>query len=291
MLAELGSINRAAEALNLSPPAVHKQLKVLEQELGLVLYEKVGRRLRLTQAAQALLPHAQALLAQHEATLLAVDEIKGLRRGFIRIGAGVTFGSYVLPALLRQFRAAYPSIELIVELGALRNLAAALDRNDIDIAFLAAVDFLRAYDFREVRRWRFSMYLAAHRQRNLPSPCPVSLLESLPFLLYKEDSLFDTLTSDYFNRIGFRPTEVMRLNSADIVKSMVGADLGIAMLPGWMLDDANDEGPLRVVHSDAPPLQTHMALLTRRSSYLPEPVRAFVEMVGGWDEVSLGLRT
>src|SRR5690242_12980608 len=89
-LAELGSLATAAERLHLSAAAIHKQLKVLEVELGVQLYERIGRTLKLTQAAEVLLPYSKDLLAQHDAALEAMEEWKGLKRGVVRIGAGPT---------------------------------------------------------------------------------------------------------------------------------------------------------------------------------------------------------
>src|SRR5260370_21102651 len=114
-LAETGSIAAAAEQLNLSSPAVHKQLRALEAELGIPLYEKAGRALRLTKACEMLLLHARDLLAQHDLAIRSVEEWKGLKKGTVRIGAGPTISSHLLPALLRRFRRKNPNIELYVE--------------------------------------------------------------------------------------------------------------------------------------------------------------------------------
>src|SRR5262249_58806958 len=103
-LADVGSITRTAEKLHLSAAAIHKQLKVLEDELNVRLYEKAGRQLRLTQAAEVLLPHIKNLLAQYDAALSALSEWKGLKHGLVRIGTGPTMSSYLLPSLLDGFR-------------------------------------------------------------------------------------------------------------------------------------------------------------------------------------------
>src|SRR5690349_3661512 len=88
MLAEARGLTDAAERLHLSPAAVHKQLRLLQAELGVQLYEHVGRKLVLTPVTQDLIPHLHGLLAQYDSVVDAVAEWKGLKRGSVRIGAG-----------------------------------------------------------------------------------------------------------------------------------------------------------------------------------------------------------
>src|SRR5260370_7630515 len=73
-ISELGSISLAAEHLHLSPPAIHKQLKGLEIDLGVPLYEKIGRQLQLTQPAEVVLPYLKDILAQYDSALSALQE-------------------------------------------------------------------------------------------------------------------------------------------------------------------------------------------------------------------------
>ena len=77
-------------SIGLSPGAIHKQLKALEQELGVLLYERVGRRLQLTQATEVVLPYLKEMLAQCDLALAALGEWRGMKRGLVRIGAGPT---------------------------------------------------------------------------------------------------------------------------------------------------------------------------------------------------------
>src|SRR5258708_3156695 len=103
-VADLGSITRTGEKLHLSPPAIHKQLRSLESELGVRLYDRVGRRLQLTQAAEVLLPYVRDLLADYDAAIDALNEWKGVKKGVVRIGTGPAMSSYILPAVRKEFR-------------------------------------------------------------------------------------------------------------------------------------------------------------------------------------------
>lgn len=88
---------------------------MLESELGLTLYERVGKQLRMTQAAAVLLPYLQDILIQYDSALSALEEWKGLKHGSVRVGAGPS--GCVLPTIIRSFEHSFPDIEIQVESG------------------------------------------------------------------------------------------------------------------------------------------------------------------------------
>lgn len=85
LVANSGSIKQVADETHVTGPAVHKQLKVLQEELSVRLYERRGRRLRLTPAAEILLPYFRDIVAQHNAAFAALEEWKGGRRAFCEL--------------------------------------------------------------------------------------------------------------------------------------------------------------------------------------------------------------
>jgi LysR family cyn operon transcriptional activator len=96
-LAERGSILGAAEKCNLSPAAVHKHLKTLEAELGVRLYAIRQGQLGLTEAGAIALPFMKEILLNHQSVFKAIHEWQNANRGLVRIGAGPSFSTYLLP--------------------------------------------------------------------------------------------------------------------------------------------------------------------------------------------------
>jgi LysR family transcriptional activator of glutamate synthase operon len=267
--------------LNLSPAAVHKQLKVLENELGVRLYEKAGRQLRLTQAAGILLPHVKSLLAQYDAALLALSEWKGLKHGQVQIGSGPAMSSYLLPYLLGEFRRAFPDIEMSVETDSKSHLAERLNRGSLDLALLVTSEHLEGHDFREEVSWAFEMVLVTGLQK-LPRRCRLSDLQQFPFILYKGGLVFDELIEHYFTEAGFHPRVIMRLDNAEAIKAMVRLGLGISMLPMWTLNTELGDESLHLIRQKEPPLFARVSLVTRRLGYLPKPVEGFIKVAQNW---------
>lgn len=116
-LAECGSIQETADKVNLSPPAVHKHLKTIEDQFGVRIYTKRKGRLQLTDAGRVILPFVRDILMQHEAAAAALNDWKDADRGVVRVGAGPCFSSYLLPPLVKRYRRRFSKVELFVETG------------------------------------------------------------------------------------------------------------------------------------------------------------------------------
>ncbi len=289
-LAEAGSLTRTAGKVNLSAAAIHRQLRVLEEELGVRLYERVGRQLRLTPAAETLLPLARELLAQYEAIRAAANDLKGLKRGRLRIGTGPTFSSYILPPLLEEFRERYPNVELLVETGHTKQLTGLLQNGLIDLMFLVYPEASARPDFTVEATWDFEVALVSGLRHPPPRRCRLTDLQEHSFILYKKESIFDRIIEDYFAAHGFQPRVSMRLDNAEPIKGMLRSGFGLSMLPLWTVATELKNKSLLLIRQQEPPLIAQLALVTRRLNYLPQAVSAFIEMAQGWQWKSARLK-
>ena len=273
-LSELRSIAQVAERLHLSSPAIHKQLKTLESELGVLLYEKVGKQLQLTQAAEVLLPYVKELLAQHDSALTALQEWKGLKRGVVRVGTGPS--AYLLPAILKKFRHANPSVEVLVETGNTPVLLEDLRGGSLDLALLVSADLIEKREHCVEASWDFEMVLISHLRHPLLR-VHLADLRSYRFILFRKGSRMQDPIDRYFATHGLEPKVVMRFDNSEFIRSMVRAGLGISILPLWVVDRDVKERRLSLIHQLEPPLYSKIALVRRKSSYVPFPVQAFID--------------
>src|SRR5437763_149380 len=112
VVARLGNITRAAEELRTSQPALSAQLKALERACGLPLLERQPRGVRLTHAGEIVAGYAQRLTHTVDELARALDDLRGLQRGRLILGASTTIGEYLLPPVMGTFHERYPGVEL-----------------------------------------------------------------------------------------------------------------------------------------------------------------------------------
>jgi len=117
MVAELLSMTRAAERLHLTQPAVSASVAALEERYATKLFDRVGRRLELTEAGRLFLPQARAVLVQGDNARQVLENLAGLLRGEVRIAASQTVATYWLPRRMAAFAEAYPKIHLRLHVG------------------------------------------------------------------------------------------------------------------------------------------------------------------------------
>ncbi|MEF3273658.1 MAG: LysR family transcriptional regulator [Chloroflexus sp.] len=224
-------VTRAAAELHIAQPALSKQISQLERELGITLFDRVGRSLRLTEAGEALLPYARAILAQVEAARAAMAERIGLKAGRVAIGAPPTVGAHLLPPLLAAFHQRYPGITLRLHEAGLYSLLDLLEAGLTDLAVVA----LPVQD----------EALAVTPLLNEPLVLIVSLLHPLAgrgevtmaelrnerWILSPASYELREATLKACREAGFTPQTVMEGGETETLVRFVAAGLGIALVP------------------------------------------------------------
>lgn len=133
--AEAGSIRAASRELNVASSAVNRQILWLEEALGLQLFERVGRRLRLAQAGELLLAHIRRTYSDFEGTVAELDALKGLRRGTVSIASVESVAEKLLPAMISSFRKSYPGIHVNVSVSSSQEAAKKVEAAEADVGF------------------------------------------------------------------------------------------------------------------------------------------------------------
>src|SRR5215467_4015465 len=132
-VAETRHFTRAAEAVHVAQPSLSKQIHTLERELGAPLFRRARGNVTLTPAGETLLPLARRILADADNARLQVQELVGLARGRLRLGATPSLSTVLLPDALRRFCATYPGIDIFVEERGGRDLVRLLAQGELDL--------------------------------------------------------------------------------------------------------------------------------------------------------------
>src|SRR3954454_11980357 len=167
---ETRHFTQAADILGVAQPTLSKQIHTLERSLGAPLFERIRGAVALTVAGETLLPLAQRMVADADAAREAVQDIVGLRRGDVRLGATPSLCSSLVPEVLRTFRAEHPEIQLYGNEGSAQDLIGNLLAQTLDLALLVLPEQGVDEALDAARLLRESLVVASGHDRPPPTP-------------------------------------------------------------------------------------------------------------------------
>ncbi len=286
-----GSIKAAAEAMSISPSAVSQQLAILEREAGVQLLEKSGRRVRLTDAAQLLVRHADTITGAIAAAEADLASMQQLVIGTLRVAAFPTAARAILPDVMTALSRQHPALRVTLrDLEAAESLTA-LQMDEIDLAIVDEYDEpARVSDggLEFCEFMRDPLYVALPPQESSP-PRPAMRRGQVPgaavrlsdlrdafWIMDTEDSHLGQVTLRACRSSGFEPHVRSNCKDFSVIIALVEAGLGVGMLPGLAIHDR----PVRAsIHPTDPPLARRIASVIRpeRRSH-PMIVSALAEL-------------
>jgi len=240
------------------------------------LFDRVGHKTTLTDAGRVIYRRALGILTETEDMVTELDELRGLRRGYLRLGLPL-FGSSVLFApVFALFRSRYPGVEIsLVEHGSKR-LEELLRAGEVDLA-ASLTPVPGEFAWQDVRVEPLVALLPSSHPLAARSELHLAELASESFILFDEGFLLNKIIVDCCARRGFTPTVAARSGQIDFIVGLVAAGLGIALLPRLMAESRREPG-LSFVLVDEPDTVWHMALLWRRGGYLSHAAQAWLAL-------------
>ncbi|CAN5609100.1 LysR family transcriptional regulator [soil metagenome] len=284
-VARRGTIKAAAAALDVTPSAVSQQLRILEAEAGLPLLERHGRHVRLTDAGERLVPHADVIttaIAAAESDLAAARD--GVA-GTLRVAAFPTAARAILPTAIVRLGARHPGVRVNLRDLETRESLAALAADEVDVAVVDEYDEVtrirdRTLDLIALARDPIHVAIPTDRAAPgrtgavAPGPVPLADLRDEAWIMDTEASSIHQAVSRACAAAGFDP--VVRANCKDygVIVALVEAGLGIAMLPGLALRDR----PIRAtVLPIDPPLERRLSIAVKPSRRGHPAIAAMVD--------------
>ncbi|TNH27642.1 LysR family transcriptional regulator [Micromonospora orduensis] len=237
-VAEVRHFTQAADLVGITQPSLSKQIHALETDLGAPLFERVRGNITLTAAGEVLLPLATRILADVETATREVQELVGLRRGRVRLGATPSLATSLAPPVLRRFRDAHPTVDLRVEEGGSQDLVRDLLRGDLDLALIIMPAQGADPGLRVDPILRESLVVASVDEvptASATGELHITDLRDQPMVMFREGYDLRDATIQACREAGFEPTFAVDGGEMDAVLSFVEAGLGIALVPGIVL--------------------------------------------------------
>jgi DNA-binding transcriptional LysR family regulator len=275
-VAEVRHFTQAAELLRVAQPSLSKQIRALETELGAALFSRARGNITLTPAGEALLPLARRILADVDTARLEVQELAGLRRGRVRLGATPSLCGGLLADVLRRFHDSYPGIRLLVEEGGSRDLVRDLTRGDLDLALviLPLADDTPLVTDPVLRENLVVAAPAAAATRDRPV-VKITELRDRPLVMFRSGYDLREATIGACRDAGFEPRFAVEGGEMDAVLRFVEVGLGIAVVPSMVLAGRPGLRGTPLVLENRRGLQRTVALAHRKDVAPTHAARAF----------------
>ncbi|MDN3954512.1 LysR family transcriptional regulator [Sporolactobacillus laevolacticus] len=282
-IAKEGQITRAAKTLNIEQPPLSRQLKLIEEELGVTLFDRNGKRMTLTEAGTVLQAKAEAIVRQLNETVTEIKEIDQGIQGMLSIGSVFSCVS-LLPEKIAFFRERYPRVTFKILEGDHVVLGEYLEDRSIELV-VTRLPFESNYDLSNYESLRLPsdpFVIVVPKKRNWRQTESSFLLKDLattPLIALKSDKTIQ-LNEKIVNecrRLGFEPNIICECSSVSITIALVIAGIGVTILPKSVLS-AFSVADIELFDLPDITVQSDVGIIWLKNRYLTKKAQRFIEL-------------
>ncbi|WP_068713836.1 LysR family transcriptional regulator [Vibrio tritonius] len=274
-VAQQGSFTHAAQQLHIAQPALSISIKKFEQQLGVTLFKRDERKVSLTHEGDVLLEHALRVLRQLDDAQLAMDELKGVVKGEVRLGTPSMMGSYFLPEIIMAFKSQFPNLKMTVVEAGTQSIRQMLLAGELDIGVILNQDIPPELDVDPI--------LSSQMVATVGHQHELATAKSIDFETFFEHELVMFKTGYFHREFVDKVCKEHKLearfsfetNLLPMILSIVKHEYAITAL----LELVTDKEPDVVAVPFDPPVWLDLALAWRKEGYLSHADKTFIEYV------------
>lgn len=273
------SFSVAAQKLSITQPAVSAQIHNLEQDLGVKLFNRIGKIITLSEAGELLRSYSRRIFRLLEEADGVMDELRQVRRGTLRIGTTTTYAGHIMPPLLSRFKAEFPMVKVILQEGSSHDIAARVAKLELEVAVVAYSGSLKNVEFNLLRQEELILVLPPGHPLAARRSVSVKALAREKFILREKGSSTRLITRDLFRRHRINPPVVFETSNVDFIREQVANGMGISFLTRSAVADDLASGRMATAGLKEEKLQLAIYSAIRRGHALSQPARAFLDIV------------
>ncbi|MDD5171025.1 MAG: selenium metabolism-associated LysR family transcriptional regulator [Syntrophales bacterium] len=275
--ARMQSFTRAAEVLFLTQPGISKHIKDLEDYYGTRLFDRLGKKVVLTRAGEILYSKTEIIFNMIDQLKVEIDELQGLDRGTLNIGASITIGIYILPEVLSGFRSLYPHINIGLDIVLNRQVADKILDNSIDIGFLGAPVDDGRISVGTFMKDELALVLPAGHEWSLRDTVEPHELMNQTFIISRQGSGTRKIIEERLGRAGITLKNCIEFGHTEAVKRAVESGLGVSILSKVAIRREEHLGVLKSLPLKGVDLSRDFYFAYRKDKYMTNAAKAFLE--------------
>lgn len=283
-VANMHNITKAAEKLHLTQPTLSKMVKGMEDELGVTLFDRSGKYVKLTDAGMAAMEQIKLIIGAVDNLYITLDDISTLKAGSIKIGLPPVISSVVVPRVVAPFQKKYPNIAFeLIEEGS-KNVENMVLEGSIDLG--AVLLPVKEGSFGIKPYVREHLALVVHKSHSLAGQDEISLndLRDEPLILFAKGFAMRQHIIEACFSAGFEANIAYESAQWDLLVELVSAGLGIAFLPEPLCEKVSNPN-VRIVPLRNPSIPWNVVLIWNKERYMTKCMREFIRFVGEQSEI------
>lgn len=269
------SITKAAQELHLAQPSVSLAIRELEDYYGILLFDRIGRHIAATECGSEFYEYAVHIISLY-------DEMEKKMRnwdvfGTLRVGASITIGTHILPALIRNYKKSFPELTVEAKINKSSSVEEALLHSEIDLGLIETQP--SHTDLRAVPFMKDSMCAIVPPHHPLTTEKTVSLTElaQFPFLMREKGSAGRELLDAAFSLQQIAVSPRWESTSTQALVKAVAEDLGVAVLPYLLVKKDIEEGTVQQISLEHP-IRRDLNIIYHKSKFLTDNMKSFIEL-------------
>lgn len=272
---------KAAETLHMTQPAVSLAVKELEEYYGVILFDRIGRRLKITESGQRFFEYSTHIISLFD------DMEKGMRDwdtfGVIRIGASITIGSQFLPNYVKAFYNRYPGTEVKVTISPSEQLEQKILNNELDFALIEGISHVPTFVSEEYMEDRLTVICPASGSFYPGQQISIEEFQQQNFLLREHGSGTRETFEQVIASAGFSVTPMWEAMSTTALVNAVINGLGIAVLPHRMVIGPIERGLVTAVHVKGLSFKRRFHIIYHKEKFLTSSAKAFIDLCRNYE--------
>ena len=279
--AETRNFSLAASRLNVTQPAVSAQIRILEENLGVKLFARLGKKIMLTEAGETLRGYSSKIFRLRDEAEQVMNELRLVRRGTLKVGTTHTYAGHIMPPLLASFQAAFPFVNVVLFEASSLEVVWKLRSLAIEVAVVAYPGPVKRILYRFLKHENLALAAPVDHPLAGQQNVPIRSLAHEAFIMREKGSGTRRVVNELFRRHRLSPRVVFETSNAEVIKEQIANRVGISFLTRSSVLEDLSEGRMAEIGlaGEDLSLDIHTAVLDGHE--LSQPARAFLDLLSG----------